>query len=267
MSFLDCCNVKSNRDPDQQTVPTAPSSRQLRERTYSERCDPQIGISNARPISVQEREGQLEVAKGLSVALPETNSSGLQPLRSVTPSKQDMAIKESGGGPYSAGIVWLIRKGNLICAGFVDGSVAQKCGVWIGDILKSVDGFNVMTKKQQMTDAESTAKAEKTMAEALKNMNGAYGSVCTLQLLRLRPSAAAGSVSSPVPPSSATPLQGMPPSSTLPLYSSNNSAASGPNEAADPHVLTKITCLVQRTCAIEGKRRVAVDRSYLEEQP
>ena len=42
------------------------------------------------------------------------------------------------------GILWLTRNSKLICAGFAPGSPAKAAGVKSGDILKSVDGADIL---------------------------------------------------------------------------------------------------------------------------
>jgi len=72
--------------------------------------------------------------------------------------------------------LWLTRNSKLIVAGFAPGSAARSAGVRSGDILKAVNGQDVLG----LTVDKKTGKHE---AGAL--MVGAYGSNCDLQLLRV----------------------------------------------------------------------------------
>ncbi len=177
--------------------------------------------------------------------------------------------------------------------------------MWIGDILKSVDGLDVMhiarnhqdknlkeaweMKERQVrgngkdyppySDANSADSAQppdamasqlvcslrmqdadRTMEEAQKRMRGEFATSCTLQLLRLQPSAPPGG---PAPASG----QGIPPTQALPLYSSASSSAPSvvPVNVAGhgQHMLRQLKCVVQRVCASRSGRRFAVDKSYL----
>jgi len=79
---------------------------------------------------------------------------------------------------YGVGILWLCRKNKLLVAGFAPGSLARTCGVKAGDILKSVDGRDVLG----MTVDKRTGKHEAGIL-----MGGTRGSECKLELLRVPP--------------------------------------------------------------------------------
>lgn len=77
---------------------------------------------------------------------------------------------------FGIGVLWLIKKGKLIVTGFSPASAAKELGVKMGDILKSVDGHNVLF---MVPDEEGHH-------EASKLLRGAEGSYCRLEMLRVK---------------------------------------------------------------------------------
>jgi len=78
---------------------------------------------------------------------------------------------------YGLGILWLTRNSKLICAGFAPGSPAKTAGVKSGDILKSVDGADILQMKVDGTTGKHAAG---------ELMLGREGTECNLQLLRVQ---------------------------------------------------------------------------------
>lgn len=97
------------------------------------------------------------------------------PLSSTSVDLPNTVDKEKDD-EFGLGILWLTRNSKLIVAGFAPGSAARTAGVKSGDILKSVNGLDVLG----MTVNKATGKHE---AGAL--MVGAFGSNCELELLRV----------------------------------------------------------------------------------
>ena len=98
----------------------------------------------------------------------------------------------AGRSDFCLGIRWFIRNNKLVVGSFSGWSVADKMGIKHGDILRAVDGVEVLN---MVADADGNHPAR----ELLK---GVYGSKCKLHVMRVdagqvkemmnRPGAAAG---------------------------------------------------------------------------
>lgn len=51
--------------------------------------------------------------------------------------------------PVLSGILWIVNKDKLVVAGFTPGSQAKQAGVCCGDILRKVDGRDVLSMRVQ----------------------------------------------------------------------------------------------------------------------
>ena len=76
---------------------------------------------------------------------------------------------------FCIGIKWFIRQNKLVVGSFSSWSVADKLGVKHGDILRAVDGQDVLGLSQ--------ARGGRHPAEEL--LNGDYGTMCELKLMRV----------------------------------------------------------------------------------
>jgi len=95
-------------------------------------------------------------------------------------------------GEFCLGIRWFIRNNKLVVGSFSGWSVADKMGVKHGDILRAVDGAEVLNL---VADEDGNHPAKQML-------KGVYGSKCTLHLMRVdvgqvrdmmrRPGSAAG---------------------------------------------------------------------------
>mmetsp|Transcript_23075 Transcript_23075/g.47137 ORF Transcript_23075/g.47137 Transcript_23075/m.47137 type:complete len:154 (+) Transcript_23075:33-494(+) len=86
--------------------------------------------------------------------------------------------------PCGLGLVWLVQNNQLVVAGFVRGSDAERAGVLAGDILLEVDGKSAVGSVHTGGDAGRHP--------AGRMMAGPWGSPCLLKLSRVKDSAEAG---------------------------------------------------------------------------
>ncbi|KAJ1470236.1 hypothetical protein T484DRAFT_1980491, partial [Baffinella frigidus] len=92
---------------------------------------------------------------------------------------------EGGGGggggwrddvpQFCMGVKWLIRNNKLVVGSFSAWSVADKLGVKHGDILRSVDGADVL----------AMVSAPDGTHPAMRLLSGDYGSLCNLRFMRV----------------------------------------------------------------------------------
>jgi len=94
------------------------------------------------------------------------------------------ASEEETDDTYDIGLRWLIRNHKMIVAGFDPGCLAKEKGVQKGDILRAIDGVDVLALKQREDGSHE--------AEAL--LLGELGTSCTMSLLRPQAPDASGTV-------------------------------------------------------------------------
>jgi len=100
------------------------------------------------------------------------------------PSRPSIAMSEGGqrrsfveeDPQFCLGIKWFIRHNKLVVGSFSSWSVADKLGVKHGDILRAVDGHDIL----RLTPPE---RGKRHPAEEM--LNGAYGTMCELKLMRV----------------------------------------------------------------------------------
>jgi len=94
-----------------------------------------------------------------------------------------VCASDGGGGggwrddvpQFCMGVKWLIRNNKLVVGSFSGWSVADKMGVKHGDILRSVDGVDVL----------AMAVGEDGKHPAMKLLSGDYGTMCKLRVMRV----------------------------------------------------------------------------------
>lgn len=76
-------------------------------------------------------------------------------------------------------MLWLIKKGKLIVTGFSPASAAKELGVKMGDILKSVDGHNVLFMVPDEEVRQCCRRRAGLMChEGAVAVGSAFGDVC-----------------------------------------------------------------------------------------
>eukprot|EP00961_Rhodomonas_salina_P280771 3792766-Rhodomonas_salina.2 len=105
-----------------------------------------------------------------------------QPLSSPADDPEPEPSKPASD--FCTGIKWFVRNNKLVVAGFSKWSLADKIGVKHGDILRSVDGVDVLSLTR---DEDEDDEDEDGQHPAMGMLDGPYASTCELTMMRVDP--------------------------------------------------------------------------------
>jgi len=173
---------------DQSNAVLTPASLTSPPKTGSSCCVPASPDSTCLSVNGEDNSGESRPASGSfcssSDAGSDDDSSNGDAAAGVFGNSSHAAVSPIGGDPSSRrkapddfclGIRWFMRNNKLVVGSFSGWSVADKMGVKHGDILRAVDGVEVLN---MAADSEGNHPAR----ELLK---GGYGSKCVLHLMRV----------------------------------------------------------------------------------